>query len=630
MGWISASGLARGSPPSGSSSTAHSNSLPLASSYAAFLASAVTVFALHARTRDGHGRRIEVPLFNALFQAFGAYAMSGEGAGNPAFSSDIWGAGCYRCGDGRCVMWATHNPRFMEALVAVGGVPEWRDLGLLDRPRLAAEPALLAELRRRVAALFATRPALAWEEALSAAGAPLALVRSPREWIESPHARAVEAVVEAEDPALGRHRQPGRPVRLSGEAQPATGSAPGAPAPAPAAQPLRQLLEGLKVVDLTQVLAGPTAARLMAELGAEVVKVNDPANPPQGYRYHLDVNRGKRTLLLDLKRPAGRDLFVRLAAGADVVLQNFARGVPERLGIGRETLMAANPRLVHGTVSAYGQEGPDGPAPWGGRRGYEPLGQAMSGMQWRFGGPDSPLMEPLAVCDYGTGLLAAFGVGLALLQRQRSGRGSAVEASLAHTGTWLQTPWLLLAGEAMPEVPGGRAALGFGPLQRFYRAADGWFFLGTRPQELAAMAAVEGLSAIGGLEGTALEAALAERFATAPLAVWRERLAALDVGLAAHRRIGDLMRDPWVVAQGLSITRDHEGVGRVTGIGPSARVAPSPPVPGRPVRPPGADGRELLAELGLGAAEIEALVRDGVVGGVGATSSEEPLALRGA
>ncbi len=458
--------------------------LPLASSYAAFLAAACVTFALYAREKDGHGRRIEVPLFDALFQAFGAYAMSGDDAGQPAFSSDIWGAGCYRCSDDRWVMWATHNPRFMEALVRVGGVPEWRDLGLLDRPRLAADKALLAELRRRVARLFATRPAAAWEQLLSDAGAPLALVRSPQEWMESAQAQASGAIVAAQDRALGPLWQPGYPVWLSATPPAAQGravrSTPTArccwpsrrrrlPPPGP---PSAKLLEGITVVDLTQVLAGPTAARLLAEFGAAVVKINDPANPPQGYRYHLDVNRGKRTLLLDLKRPEGRQLLLRLVAGADLLVQNFAAGVPERLGIGEAVLRSVQPDLIHGTVSAYGQAGP-----WGGRRGYEPLGQAMTGMQWRFGGADSPLMEPLAVCDYGSGLLMGFALGLALYHRQRTGEGQAVEASLAHTGTYLQTPFLqLYAGKAWDE-PSGQEARGDGPLQRFYRAADGWFFL---------------------------------------------------------------------------------------------------------------------------------------------------------
>jgi crotonobetainyl-CoA:carnitine CoA-transferase CaiB-like acyl-CoA transferase len=598
--------------------------LPLASSYAAFLAAACIVFALFARAQDGHGRRIEVPLFDALFQAFGAYAMSGDDAGQPAFSSDIWGAGCYRCSDGRWVMWATHNPRFMEALVAVGGVPEWRDLGLLDRPRLAADKALLAELRRRVGQLFATRPAAAWERLLSEAGAPLALVRSPREWMESPQARGARAVVAAEDPELGALLQAGYPVHLAATPPCAQGPRraldadraallaepkPAAPPPPPG-PPLTRLLEGVTVVDLTQVLAGPTAARLLAEFGAAVVKINDPANPPLGYRYHLDVNRGKRTLLLDLKRPAGRAVLLDLVDRADILLQNFAQGVPERLGLGYARLRRAKPSLIHGTVSAYGQQGP-----WGGRRGYEPLGQAMTGMQWRFGGPDSPLMEPLAVTDYGSGLLLGFALGLALYHRQRTGEGQAVEASLAHTGTYLQTPFLqLYAGKDWDE-PSGQEARGESPLRRFYRAADGWFFLAAHDRQRALLGSVEGLGGLAALQGSALEAALERRFAQATVGDWCARLWPRDIGAHGCPSIARLMADPWVRAQGLSITRWHEGVGRVTGIGPSARVEPSPPEPGRPVRPPGADGRAVLADLGYGAAEIDALAEAGVLAG---------------
>jgi len=596
-------------PWNGSSPDPVYTALPLPSVYAAFLAATATVLALYGRARDGHGRRIEVPLFHAMFQAFGAYAMSGDNAGAPAFSSDIWGAGCYRCSDGRWVMYATHRPKFVEALVEAGNVPEWRTLGLLDRDRLKAEPALLAELRRRVAALFATRAAAEWERELNARGAPLVVVRSAEEWMKSEHARATRAVVPLDDPALGQGWQLGLPVQVSGPT-----SAPSAPsaqaegkAPAPAL--LASLLAGLKVVDLTQVLAGPTAARLFAEFGAEVVKVNDPDNPPEGYRYHLDVNRGKRTLLLDLRRPEGRAALLRLVAGADVVLQNFAKGVPQRLGIGYADLARARPDLVYGTVSAYGQNGP-----WGGWRGYEPLGQAIAGLMHRFGGEGRPTMEPLAVCDYGTGILAAFGVALALFHRQRTGEGQAVEAALAWTASYLQAPFLQLHDGKRWDEPSGQQAKGSGPLQRLYRAADAWLFLGAKDAQLAAMDGVEGLAGIAGLSGGALERALEQRIAQATVAQWTDRLTAIDVGVSGLPAIGALMRDPYVRAEGLSITLPHEGVGGVTMIGPSVRMAPSPPQPRNAVRPAGADGRAILAEAGHSETEIDALVAAGVVG----------------
>ncbi|HKY93821.1 MAG TPA: CoA transferase [Kiloniellales bacterium] len=593
--------------------------LPLPSVYASFLAATAIVLALFARGRDGHGRRIEVPLFHAMFQAFGAYAMSGDNAGAPAFSSDIWGAGCYRCADGRWVMYATHRPKFVEALVEAGNVPEWRALGLLDRERLRQEPSLLTELRRRIAALFATRPAADWERELNARGAPLIVVRSAAEWMTSEHARTSRAVVPLDDPELGQGWQLGFPVQLS-DTPPAAGAHRALSDRAtfaskhhggasPPRAPLASLLEGIKVLDLTQVLAGPTGARLLAEFGAEVVKVNDPASPPEGYRYHLDVNRGKRTLLLDLRQPAGRAAFLRLVQGADIVMQNFAKGVPERLGIGYADLARHKPDLIYATVSAYGQHGP-----WGGWRGYEPLGQAIAGLQHRFGGDGPPMMEPLAVSDYGTGILAAFAVALALYHRQRGGGGQAVEASLAWTASYLQAPLLQLHPGKRWDEPRGQAAKGSGPLQRLYRAADGWLFLGAREAQLAAMDAVEGLRGIAGLQGEALERALEERIATASVGAWIARLTPIDVGVSGQPTIAQLMSDPYVRAEGLSITRTHEGVGSVTGIGPSVRMEPSPPQPGRPVRPAGADGREILREAGYAESEIDALVRHGVVG----------------
>jgi crotonobetainyl-CoA:carnitine CoA-transferase CaiB-like acyl-CoA transferase len=230
----------------------------------------------------------------------------------------------------------------------------------------------------------------------------------------------------------------------------------------------------------------------------------------------------------------------------------------------------------------------------------------MTGMQWRFGGPASPLMEPLAVTDYGTGILVAFATALALYHRQRTGQGQAVEASLAHTGTYLQTPFLLLHAGKQWDEPSGQEARGSGPLQRFYQASDGWFFLGAKESQAPALLAELGLPELS--EGS-LEAA----FAQDSIAAWSARLRPLDIGLQGCPSIEALMQDPWVRAQGLSITRHHEGVGRVTGIGPSIRMRPSPAVPGIPVRPPGADGRAVLAELGYAPDEIARLESAGVL-----------------
>jgi crotonobetainyl-CoA:carnitine CoA-transferase CaiB-like acyl-CoA transferase len=602
--------------------------IPIASHYAAFLGAVSIAMALVARERCGLGQRIEVPLFDATFTAIGAHGLLVDGALAGGRPDDFWG-GRFECADGRWVHFSGSTPRFRERLLDATDNGAWRDDGLLDLRRLATEPGLQAELRARLRALFKTRGAWEWEELGGSAGTPLSVCRTTSEWIEAPHARAAQVVWPVPDPSLGTVWQPGAAVRLSawpGEVpQPAPEPdadrawvlanlqrAPAAPAAAAEVGPLSSALEGMRVVDLTQVLAGPTAGRTLAEFGADVVKINNPTEEGAGYhtsvhRYHTDVNRGKRTMLLDLKAPEGLDVFYRLVDEADVVLQNARLGVAERLGTGYEQVRARRPDLVYVSVSAYGHAGP-----WGAWPGYETNAQAACGMQARLGGYGPPLIQPFAVNDYGTGLLAAFGTALALFERARTGRGQRVEAALAFTATLLQSPYLQgYAGKTWDE-PRGPTALGWRPLQRLYRTADGWLFLGARAADLPALGRVEGLAGAEWLHGDTLARFLEDRLAGLSAATWADRLTAAGIGAHALAALADLMTDPWVVAHGLAVTREHDCGQRITTIGPGARLSRTPAVPGRPAASPGADAASVLRDVGL-EGDYDRLRRQGVI-----------------
>ena len=318
--------------------------IPVASNFAAFHAAAACTIALIARQRDGLGQRIEVPLHDAMISAIGARGMVLPAPDRAPL--EVTGFGNYACRDGRCVHFAPVMPRFMDWFAAAAGIEAWCYEGLFDRARLADEPALLARLRARLAALFLTRDAADWEDLAAAAGTPLAVCRTMAEWIETPHARLSGAVVDVTDPAHGPMLQPGVSVRLSrtpgriGTAGDGEWAARAAP-PALYEAPDRPALAGLRVLDLTQVWAGPTAGRLLAEYGADVIKINSPHQPIQT---HVDVNRGKRTILLDLATPDGQAVFWRLVDGADVVMQNFSQGVAGPTGRGRGGGAAQAPR----------------------------------------------------------------------------------------------------------------------------------------------------------------------------------------------------------------------------------------------------------------------------------------------
>ena len=348
------------------------------------------------------------------------------------------------------------------------------------------------------------------------------------------------------------------------------------------------------------MLAGPTATRTLAEFGADVVKVNNPREDGAGYRwqvhrYHTDVNRGKRTILVDLKTPEGADVLGRLIARADVVMQNFRLGVADRLGIGYEHVKALRPDIVYGSVSFCGSGGP-----WERVPGYEPNAQAATGMAARMGGEAGPPgPQPFAPNDYATGLLGAFAVGLALFHRERSGEGQHVETSLVAAATVLQAALIPIHDGPARDAPSGPHPLGWSPLQRLYRASDGWFFLGAQDSQRRRLAALDGVDSLAPLNARDPRSGPRASLRQATSDEWMSALAGAGIAAQPLTSATGIMRDPWVVAHGLSVTRSHQGGDAITTIGPPFRLSRTPAVPGAPVAPPGADVRNVLAELGM-------------------------------
>jgi crotonobetainyl-CoA:carnitine CoA-transferase CaiB-like acyl-CoA transferase len=366
---------------------------------------------------------------------------------------------------------------------------------------------------------------------------------------------------------------------------------------------LKSALEGVKVLDLCIILAGPTCGRTLAEFGADVIKIDSPNVNP--LRLHNDINRAKRSLLLDLKTPEGLKIFWQLVDQSDVVLQNFRKGVAERLGIGYEAVKARRPDIVYCSLNTFGHVGP-----YADRPGHEQIAQAVSGMQLRYGGGGIPALAPYPANDYGTGLLGAYAVSLALLHRKQTGKGQHVDSALAYTATMLQSGLLHdYVGKKWDE-PSGQDALGSGPLNRAYQASDGWLFMALQDGELAHCPELSDLS---GKSGDGLERALEERIRGRSADAW---LAALTkAGIGAHRILLDsnvLMQDPVVCARGLSITREHVGIGPVTTTGPAPRMSGTPLLEGKPASKPGADAPSVLAEIGLGS-EVDRLVRERII-----------------
>ncbi|MGH6971822.1 MAG: CaiB/BaiF CoA transferase family protein, partial [Caulobacteraceae bacterium] len=237
---------------------------------------------------------------------------------------------------------------------------------------------------------------------------------------------------------------------------------------------------GLKVLDLGSVIAGTYAATILANFGAEVVKVEsqdgDPFRNSVGF---ITYNRGKRGLGVDLKDPRGKATFVEMARQADVVVDNYRLGVRERLGIDYAKLAPINPRLVSCSINTYGSKGSEAHLP-----GFDPLMQARSGLMAAQGGDgDEPVFHAIAVNDVATAAMGAFAIVAALHARERTGAGQNVETSLAAQSALYQSGDLVNYEGRPPPAKGARDCVGFAALDRYYACADGWVTLACRMQD---------------------------------------------------------------------------------------------------------------------------------------------------
>jgi crotonobetainyl-CoA:carnitine CoA-transferase CaiB-like acyl-CoA transferase len=580
--------------------------VPSASNFAAFLGAFGVVTALTARESTGRGQHVDIPLYNAVFESIGAAGAYINRKGLPPQRPLTGnGSGTYQCADGRYIQF---NPigsstRFLRWFLSAAGRPDWA------AEVAAARTGSAIDWTQRLQELLSTRPAQEWEDIANSVGAPLCLIRTGEEWLHTPHARASQQVVQLEDPLLGPTWMAGLPVRVDGhvhlpgprrladaDRSEISAQADATPAPEPAGEsgPTPDVLpyNGLRVVDLTQILAGPSSARLLGEFGADVLKIN---NPKRSVAAHAVVNRGKRSILLNVEADAGREVLWRLLDDADVFVQNFPTGTADRYGLGYEHLKAHRPGIVYVSVSCYGSIGP-----WRERRGYETQGQAVSGIMERAGGEYEPeVAGPYNILDYGTGVLAGYAAALGLFHRARTGEGTHVQAALSATGSLHQASYLLSPESgSVPEWIAGPQTLGLGALQRFYECSDGWLFIGARADQAELVADILGVSVQADDEAftAAIEAALADGTA----ADWSDRLQKAGVG--AHRlvELAELMDDPWARARGLSVTQVSDEAGEVTMPGISVSLSASQPKLERISRRPGADGPAVLTEFGLG------------------------------
>lgn len=392
-------------------------------------------------------------------------------------------------------------------------------------------------------------------------------------------------------------------------------------------------LEGIRVLDLTRVLAGPFCTMMLSDLGAEIIKVEVPGTGDDSrsfgpFRngqslYFINVNRGKESIAIDLKTEAGKKLLLDLAKKCDVIVENFRPGTMEKLGLGWDVLKAANPRLIYGAVSGFGHTGPDS-----GRPAYDILVQAMGGVMSITGWPESPPTRVgLSMGDITAAVFLSTGVTSALYQREKTGLGQKVDVSMLDCQlSILENALVRYQVDGKSPTPLGTRHPTITPFQAF-RASDKWFVIAVgndalwkkfcmsmnRPDLLA-----DSRFATNG-ERTKhykdLIPELERLFEVKERATWLELLEKAGVPSAPVNTVEDVMLDRQLSARNMFVTVDDKLAGQITIPGNPIKMETVPESPTRPHAPAiGEHTDSILAHvLGLDPAAIASLRSQGVV-----------------
>lgn len=666
------------------------SALALSSAYGTMLAASAAVLALQARERSGTGDRIEVPLICAVMEALAYNSLliedippryighrsreitrrreSGLPMDMPSLvvqdlQDPFYRNGGFMCKDGRmfsiaCSGHRVHNRRCLQALglyddlVAEGlaeegnsylPTREWATevfVGLSPLPREWHD-----RITARMKAAFFTRTSTEWERIFREhriAGTPQ---NSLKEWMRHEHALSAGLMLTVGDPELGPMTQPGPMSWLqeSGEAmlQPAARkqvtfdealaalcAVPVERVVAPAARTPSAWLEGLRVLDLANVIAGPHTALYLARFGAEVIKIDPVRTPYQaGFNVGMAILNmaGKQSALVDIVSPGGREVFEKLVKSVDVIVWNATDRDVQRRGLDRESLQALNPDAIFCQVDCFG-----GPrrGPRSDDLGYDDIAQAASGIMVRFGGsPQTPEEHAhFGTIDVLGAYSSALGIAAALYQKSRTGRVGRPRTSLAALLGLLQMPYCYdYAGRGPFDEPAGPDAKGFGPLARLYGAGCGRsIMLHALDSDLPRLARVEGLEGLAHTLQAELASLLSIAIAKRPAHEWVSKLNAANVGVAVCEDIGAIRSGNARPADGtpgtdrgsfsFSVYREHPSGHVVVQLDPYAvRPAVGQVSALSPAEKFGASTRKILRSLEYSDAEIDALLAAGDV-----------------
>ncbi len=628
---------------------------PWISLAAGYLATMGISAALYVREHTGRGQRVDTSLMQgALATTLGAWTRA-EHSDAPDFVSWIVDQraprGFFRASDGRWV----HNWTPLPAFVLGASAGDTLDPSGASAPKDAPmrigvgaeEMIVLQHYQPLMAEAVARFPSTDWVRVAAEVGVPVQPVRSPEEALLDPSLLADGCVIEVDDAEHGRIRQVGRVLELSKcpTDPPRPAVAAGAdtdevvaeadaiptpqPRPAPTTPAPAHALAGIKVLDLGLAVAGPWGTQMLAELGADVVKVNNMAFDRYWMSNHIAMtcNRSKRSIAINLKDPEGKAILDRLVAEADVVQHNMRYDAAERLGVDFESLRALNPRLIYCHTRGFEH---------GDRRylpGNDQTGAALAGTTWLDGGLDDdghPIWSVTSLGDTGNGFLSAIGIIQALYHRDRTGEGQFLDTSIIYAQLLnASTAWVTPDGS----VRGDRHALdagclGSSALYRLYRCADGrWLALGAYARrQFSALCSVIGrddldtddrFAPAGNRSARDAEmwSLLEDVFATRPAREW---LVALDAArvpaeVADPDFVMSMFDDPEFVEKGWVAHAEHPVLGRVDGFGNLVDLSETPGRVRGAALIPGQDSSEILAELGYDDEQIAKLIAADIV-----------------
>jgi len=389
-------------------------------------------------------------------------------------------------------------------------------------------------------------------------------------------------------------------------------------------------LDGIRVLDVTQVMAGPFCAMLLCDMGADVIKVEAPQGDSarrmaggagDDSAAFNAVNRGKRGIVIDLKTAQGVQVLRRLSESVDILVENYRPGVMKKFGLDYESLKVSNPRLIYASISGYGQTGPSA-----GKGGFDLVAQGVSGLMSVTGEPGRPPVKAgVPVTDLGAGLFAVCGILGALQYRERTGRGQQIDTALVDAGFALSV-WEATELFSQGTVPGplGSAHRMSAPYQAI-RCSDGFITLGAANDRLfERLATVLGHSEwcedvrfssdASRVKNRSILAGEIERVTSCQTrSHWLKTLEANEIPCGPINDYREVMNDPHVRARDMVIETDHPSLGRIKTLGTPIKMSESPLAPGRPAPLLGQHTDEVLRQAGYNDEELTAFRNEGAI-----------------